>query len=193
MKTLTGDLYNEGETVTNFSEGDDYEQLPAGAYVCEITSAKDVDDKGYIRIEFDIADGEYKGYFKRLCDRANFWGASVNLSYTAKNDTRSFKLPLKVINACNPGYTFNPYGGNSDEKTLVGKKVGVVFHEEEYKSKKDGTIRSSMKTFPWGLITLDKVASGEFSAKLLAKVPFTEDVSPADTFLNVPDIETPFN
>ena len=193
MKKLIGDLYMEGESVNNFDEGSDREQLQPGAYICEITSAKDVEDKGYIRIEFDIAEGEHKGYFKRLCDRANFWGGNVNLSYNAKNDTRSFKLPCKVINACNPGYTFNPYGGNSDEKTLIGKKIGVILHEEEYKSNRDGSIRTSMKTFPWALITLDKVKSGDFNKKLLDKVPYVDNEPAASSFLDIPEAETPFN
>lgn len=196
MKKLTGNLYAAGETVSNYADTDEFEQLQPGAYVCVITNARDVEDRGYIRIEFDIAEGEHAGYFQRLCDRANFWGGSVNLSYTAKNDTRSFKLPCKAINVCNPGFTFNPYvdGGNSDERTLIGKKVGVVLHEEEYKSNKDGSIRTTLKTYPWGLISLDKVASGDFNPRLIGKVPYVDNESSVDAFMeDVPEIETPFN
>lgn len=195
MKKLLGNLYAEGETTTNYNDQDEYEQLPAGGYICTITSVRDVTDKEYLYVEFDIAEGEHAGYFKRLCDRANFWGGRVNLSYAGKSMKRGFDLPCKAINASNPGYEFNPHedGRNNDERTLVGKKIGIVLHEEEYESK-DGKVRTTMRAVPWGIYSTDKIASGAFDKRLLDKVPIKKDETPGtEVFLNVPDTETPFN
>lgn len=194
MKKLKGNLYKEGETVTNYNDQDDFEQLPAGAYVCTITSVRDIEDKEYLYVEFDIAEGEHKDFFKRLNERINFWGGRVNLSYSDRNVARSFDKPCKTINANNPGFEFNPHedGKNSDERTLIGKKIGVVLHEEEYE--KDGKVRTSMATYPWGIILIDKLKAGDFNKKLLDKKPLAPQKSSDDSiFTTVPDSETPFN
>ena len=41
-------------------------QLPAGGYVCGITSVEDVPEKEYLKFEFDVAEGEYKNYYRAL-------------------------------------------------------------------------------------------------------------------------------
>ena len=37
-------------------------RLPAGGYICGITSVEDVANSEYLRFEYDIAEGEYKNY-----------------------------------------------------------------------------------------------------------------------------------
>lgn len=191
MKKLEGNLYRAGETVTNYTE-EEYEQLTPGAYICTITSVKDTPDKEYLQIEYDIAEGEHAGYYQRLSDRAQFWGGRVNESYSKGNKT--FSKFCKAINITNPGYIFNPYadGSNSDERSLIGRTIGVVLHEREYKSR-DGKIKSRMDTYPWGLISKEKALSGEFRSDLLEKVPYVEESSPEEQFLSIPDTDTPFN
>ena len=38
-------------------------RLPAGGYICKYTNVEDNEEKQYLYMEFDIAEGEYKGYF----------------------------------------------------------------------------------------------------------------------------------
>ena len=101
-------------------------RLPNGGYICKITAAEDVADKEYIKIEFDIAAGEYKGYFAELFTRAGFWGGRFIRSYkdTAQKFFNGF---LTAVEKSNPGYQFDWVA-----KSLVGKSIGIVLSEEEY-------------------------------------------------------------
>lgn len=51
MKALNG--YNEVKASTG-----EYARLPAGGYVCKITKVEDVAAKEYLRVSFDIYEGE---------------------------------------------------------------------------------------------------------------------------------------
>ena len=101
-------------------------RLPNGGYICKITAAEDVPDKEYIKIEFDIAAGEFKGYFADLYTRANFWGGRFVRSYkdTAQKFFNGF---LTAVEKSNPGYQFD-----WNTKSLIGKSIGIVLGEEEY-------------------------------------------------------------
>lgn len=101
-------------------------RLPNGGYICKITAAEDVADKEYIKIEFDIAAGEFKGYFSDLFTRAGFWGGRFIRSYK-DTATKFFNGFLTAVEKSNPGYTFD-----WNAKSLVGKMVGIVLSEEEY-------------------------------------------------------------
>ena len=55
----------------------------AGGYICKIIDVEDVpmneQGKGnYLKIFYDIADGEFKGYYKEQFDR---WGGNWNASF----------------------------------------------------------------------------------------------------------------
>lgn len=168
MKTLKGNLYAPNETVQNYNDGS-FEQLPAGVYCCKICQVKDEPDREYLYLEYDIAEGEHKGYFERLSDRAGFWGGRIYLSYKDKAES-IFKRALKAINVSNGSYIFNPYGDgkNSDEKTLIGKIFWVVLHEEEYE-RNDGSIGTRITASATAFINEQQAKEGKFNKKLLEK------------------------
>jgi hypothetical protein len=66
------------------SEATDYKRVPAGGYICVITSVEDFPEREYLRIEYDIAEGEFNGYYQELFNRKDFWGASFIKSYKDK-------------------------------------------------------------------------------------------------------------
>lgn len=168
MKTLKGNLYAPNETVQNYNDGS-FEQLPAGVYCCKICQVKDEPDREYLYLEYDIAEGEHKGYFERLSDRAGFWGGRIYLSYKDKAES-IFKRALKAINVSNGSYIFNPYGDgkNSDEKTLIGKIFWVVLHEEEYE-RNDGSTGTRITASATAFINEQQAKEGKFNKKLLEK------------------------
>lgn len=116
------------------------QQLPAGGYVCKYTKIEDDSNKEYLKMEFDIAEGEFKDYYKGLEERAGFWGGRCVRSYK-EAAVPFFKRMCSAVAKSNPGFSFNPFvnGGNADEQTLVGKLVGIVLQEEEY-NKNNGEI-----------------------------------------------------
>ena len=106
----------------------------AGGYICKIIDVDDVpmneQGKGdYLRIEYDIADGELKGYYKEQNDR---WGGNWNASFIRSYKEKAqgmFKHFTNCIEQSNAGYEWD-----WNEKGLIGKVVGLVLGEEEYKN-----------------------------------------------------------
>jgi len=106
---------------------DDFDNPIPGAYIARIITVTDVEEKEYLRIEWDFAEGSYKGYNGETFSRAGFWPTAMFCSYkeTAKGFFKSF---LNAVEASNPGYIFDDY----HPELLVGKLIGVVLGEEDY-------------------------------------------------------------
>lgn len=121
----------------NVREAGTSNRLPAGGYICKITNVTDVplnENTGrgdYLEIEFDIAEGEYKDYYKQINAEHGFWGGSYKRSYKEKA-LPFFKRMCSAVAKSNPGFVFDGGEQNSNEQTLVGKRVGLVLGEEEY-------------------------------------------------------------
>lgn len=113
--------------------GGERERLPAGGYICKITKVEDFPDKEYLKIEFDIADGKYKGWYAEIEKRAGFWGGHFIRSYK-ESAAGFFKGFVTAIEQSNPNYKWE-----WKEQTLVGKWIGLVIGYEEYR-KRDGDV-----------------------------------------------------
>lgn len=107
--------------------------LPCGAYVCKIHDATDFPEKQYIVIEYDIADGEYKGYAADTAERAGFWPLKAWLSYKDRA-IGMFKGRIKAVESANPNWTFD-----FTDRGMIGKLFYATVVEEEY-TKSDGSI-----------------------------------------------------
>ncbi len=133
-----------------------YRTLPAGNYVCTITAMEDVADREYVRMEVDVAEGEYAGIFKGS-DRP--WKHSICLSYK-DNALGMLKQRLHTISDCNPGFdamsAFN--GGVASLAYFAGKTVGVCFNEDEFEGN-DGEVKTNVK--PGDLRLVADVRSGK--------------------------------
>jgi hypothetical protein len=110
----------------------EFKKVAPGGYICRITSVVDVPDKEYLKIEYDIAFGEFEGHYQQLSDSKGFWGASFIKSYKDKA-LPFFKGFITAVEKSNNGYTFS-----NNEQTMYGKLIGLVLGEEEY-MKGDGT------------------------------------------------------
>ena len=118
--------------LSNVSEATNYKSVTPGGYTCKITSVIDEEKKEYLRIEYDIADGEFKDYFSDLYKSKAFWAAHTIKSYK-ESALPFFKAFITAVESSNNGFKWD-----SDETKLRGKYVGFVLAEEEYR-KKDGT------------------------------------------------------
>ena len=181
--------------LTNVQEATDFQRIPAGAYICQITAAEDFPEKEYIKITYDIAEGEHKNHYSDLRkDHSDWeWAGAYVKSYKPKA-LPMFKRFCSAVSKSNGSYVFDGKI-NPDEKTLVGKKIGLVFREEEYWGN-DGekkTRLSVSKEFPISDLASQKVPP--------MKKLKDDDAAPAtssgsdDGFINVPegiDSELPF-
>lgn len=119
-----------------------FTRLAPGGYICEIIDAKvenaptrNGNAEKFV-VAVDIKGGDYDGYFRRQYERAKEqrgagarWGARYEVFLTTQDGACSpyFKGLIKCVEESNAGYKWQ-----WDEKTLRGKKVGIVFGEERY-------------------------------------------------------------
>lgn len=136
----------------NLSEVKEYIEgigLPKGGYVLKILGATTKENRigQYVEIEFDIAEGPYKGYFKENYENQNKapkkWVGKHFLNVPSGSGTesdewtkRSFKTFISSIEKSNPGYKFD-----WDEQSFVGLVIGGIFNMREYK-KDDGSVNT---------------------------------------------------
>lgn len=118
----------------NVQEADGFDNPKSGAYIAEICRVEDLEEKEYLLIEWDFAEGQYKGDNQRTFERAGFWPIQLRRSYKQKA-LGFFKAFKTALEESTPGYHFNEL----DLRPMVGKRFGVVLGEEEYQ-KNDGTI-----------------------------------------------------
>lgn len=136
------------ENWENVKAAGSIENIPAGAYVCEIKQVVEKSNKNssgtHLEISFEVAEGEYKDFFGR--DYRNqtredkFWRGIIRQNVpNASSDKYAtqasfFRAFTDNIEDSNPGYHWD-----WNEAGLKGKKIGVVFGEREKQSQK-GTI-----------------------------------------------------
>ena len=173
----------------NVEEAKEFKKVTPGGYVCGITAVEDVNTPNkngkcdYLRIELDIAEGEYKNYFLELYKSKGFWGLEMVKSYQ-ENSLPFFKGFLTAVENSNKGYKFN-----NDEKTLLRKYIGVVLREEEYRSK-DGKIKTKLVVDQ--VHSIDKIRSGDFTVPELKKLDVKDSpATPTFDMSAFEDIPTP--
>lgn len=164
-----------------------YEDVPAGLYICKVVDAILNNDgtKMNISLSLDIDEGNYKGYFQKLEDRAGFWGLKGYMSFK-ESQVAKFLKACTAFNNSNPGFSFDPMrSGGVDVDSLKGKLIGVVIQHEEYLSK-DNTVKE--KCTVYSLTEVSKIKAGKIKIPELKKLN-AEDANKASAagFMNIPD------
>ena len=131
----------------------EFETLPAGGYKClikNIENAKTINGKEYLKIVFDIAEGEYKDFYEKKFKNdtrnvnekkwSGIWTVFIE-GYEPNTTNSKFKGLITSIEKSNSGFKFD-----WNEQTLINKKIGLVFREEEFKGQ-DGKIHTGVKPF----------------------------------------------
>lgn len=171
----------------------EWESPKAGGYICVITAVEDVPlnqntGKGdYLKIEYDIDEGDFEGYYKDLFHSKGFWQAKTIKSYKEKA-LGMFRHFIDCIEKDNKGYTWN-----WEEKTLIDKKFGAVLAEEEYQ-KNDGSIGTRMVVSQ--IKTIEQIKKGDYKVPQLKKLKDgSTAVQPQQqeaTFSSTDDSDVPF-
>lgn len=155
------------ENWENISESTSFKRLKPSGYLVKILNVEDHPDKEYLRIYFDIVDGEDKGYFKKLYDadarKEKKWPNAGSFVRSYKDSAASmFKGFISSVERSNKNYTWN-----FDEKTLVGKVVGLIIADEQYQNQK-GAIRT--RNYVAAVRSVDVIKSGEFEVPALKEL-----------------------
>ena len=159
------------EKVEVFKE---YKNPTAGGYVIGIYSVEDVSDKEYLKLSYDIVEGEFKGYYSNLVKEGVYKALPIMfMSYADSEEDRNikrFKGTVTAFEKSNNGFKWK-----DNEQDLKGKKIGVVMRDEEYE-KKDGSVGSSLKVYQTH--SIERIKDGDFKIpepKKLAQTSKTTD------------------
>ena len=187
MKRL-GKNYEEANAYT------DSERLPAGGYVLKIEDVKyEAGQEGksdVIIFRFDIAEGDYTGFFRKNFEENiqedKKWRGTYRL-YVPKDDgseqdswtMKRFKTVMNAFEDSNREYHWN-----WDEMTLKGKLVGALFNDKEYSFKG----RHGFFTNCHSLIPAERIRKGNFKIPEPTMLKMGLDL-PQDSsgFMNIPD------
>lgn len=170
------------------SEAGELKKLPAGAYACKIIEVIDVPEKEYLDVYFDIAEGEYKGYFSALQANTGKNYGRISRSYKT-NALPFFKAFITAIEKSNPSYKWD-----WNEKSLNDKFCAVAFRDEEYLS--DGQIKVMAKADE--IRSLQALRNNDIKIKPLKKyegempVPSSAEEARNLGAIEIPDDELPF-
>lgn len=154
--------WNRVEAVENFKK------LKAGGYICCITDVEDFPQKQYLKLEFDIADGEFKDYYRSLYEHKGFWGGNFIRSYK-ENARGFFKKFLNAVQASNPNYRFD-----NDEKSLKGRSIGLVLGYEEYVAN-SGEIKE--RIYVADVVSINDITMKNYIVPQLKKISAYDDIS----------------
>lgn len=116
---------------------DDVRRPVPGGYAAKITRVEDDENKEYLRIEWEFAEGEFKGANQETYDAFGFWPMTMFRSYKEKA-LRFFKAFKIAVEESNRNFVFK-----NDPQSLVGKFIGVVLGEEEYLAS-DGKVKTRL-------------------------------------------------
>jgi hypothetical protein len=167
----------------NVEEVKDFEKLPAGGYVCGITSVEDKEKEEYLILEFDIAEGEYKNYYRNLYESKGFWAAKFLKSY--KEKARGFfKKMLVAFEKSNSGFKFD-----NDEKTLKRKLIGLVVGYEQYRNQA-GEVKERITVTDF--LPVEDIRAGKFNVPTLKKLAEEEETNEGFTSVDEEDGDLPF-
>lgn len=181
MKPL-GKAYRDAEASTG-----EMRRLPAGGYIVKITAVEDVTDKEYLRIVFDVAEGQFKAFYANV-DAEHNYRCSFIRSYKEKA-LGMFKGFLKSVDESN-GTEYEPKAEKGfDEQQLVGKVVGLIVSYEEYRTNR-GEIGQRMVANTRPVTT---IRDGRFTVPELKKLGDAQaSNSPVKGFEQVNEADLPF-
>lgn len=163
---------------SNVQEAAEGNRPGEGGYTCRIIKAEDVPDKEYLRIEYDFADGQFKGYYQYRQDQYGYWGGHYIRSYKEKA-LPFFKRMLSVVEKSNKGFVWK-----DNEHDLEGKLVGLVLGEEEYEAN-DGTIKT--RTYVDREISLEDLKNKKFKIPEKKCIARETAITGTEEFMQIPD------
>jgi len=146
--------------------------LPAGGYICTIEGIREIERNGTpkIAVRLEIAEGNYKGYFR---EKYNARSARSQSAEWPRDGVYEFFF--YNVDGVSSSRALKSFGGTLDDvgvplftenddlnvKGVVGKKIGVIFRREEFRSS-DGSGRLLWSTKPYYTRPASDIIAGNF-------------------------------
>ena len=139
----------------------EYSSLPAGPYVARIVDMVDNEQKEYVELVWDIAEGEHAGRYSDEWGQQHPYAHHLFLSYK-ETALGMLKGRLESIEKSNPG--FDPFAawdaGRLD--MFKGRLVGINLQEEEYLTR-DDQVRTRLNVCQ--VVPVDDVRQGKVKTR----------------------------
>lgn len=173
---------------TNWKDVDAGRPIPTkGGYICRIIAVEDDEQREYLKIHLDIAQGsELDGYYQDLYDRYGFYGLTHIRSYkeTAKG---LFKKFLKTLEECNQEFIADDF--DNEPEHLLGLTVGVVTQLRRY-TKQNGLDGTQIRAKE--LVTTEDIMEHNFTVpediddrRITKQKPSFPEADPTKGFVDV--------
>ena len=179
MKPIRG--YNAAQASGEF------ERLAPGGYVIKITGVQDEDQKQYLRIVYDIAEGPEAGRYQNEDSEHEFIHSFVR-SYK-ETALGMFKGFIRAIDESNGTEFDKRIEKGFPEQELVGKLVGIVLGEEEYENNR-GEVKTGLKVR--SVISAERVRKGDYKIPEPKKLTQATTGAPVSGFTPISDADVPF-
>lgn len=127
--------------------------IPAGGYVAKILKVEDVESKEYLRFVYDIAEGDYKGFFE-TDDRPYTHQFFRSYKDTASGFMKQFLDCIEESNG-----SFNLATWDNEPNGLTNLLVGVLIQREDY-TNNNGENRARMNVV--GFTSAANIRAGRF-------------------------------
>ena len=190
-------IENWDKIEANYGEG---KRLKAGGYICVILACKKEQSqktgKEMLVVNFDIAEGDYKGFYMERYknaprDNANpvepKWQGKYYIVLEGEGFEGRLKAFITSIEESNQGYTWD-----WNEDNLKGKTFGGIFREEEFIYNNE--VRTNVKL--WQVRSTKTIKNGDFEIPRKKELPAEEknnnNASLDATFIPVTDANLPF-
>lgn len=161
--------------------------LPAGPYVALILDATDNEQREYVEVVYDIAEGERKGYYSDAWGQQHPYAHHFFLPYRTDAGLSMTKGRLEAISASNPGFDAEAAWNGARLDLFKARLVGVNLQEEEYE--RDGEVRTRLNVCQ--VVPAQDVRDGKVRARDVKRLPGSQRPS-GDLADYAKDVSIPF-
>ena len=176
------------------SDGE-FKKVTAGGYICRIQAIRTegdgidyVKDKQYVKVIWDIDEGDLAGYFSDdyWAGEDKDWGHTAYLSW---KNIGVLKNWLTCLDESNPGFDAKAAFDADKWELFIGKRIGFVFGEEEYLGN-DGNVKTRLR-LP-NVKSVQDIQNGKFRVPALKQLENTPEsttttsAAVADAYDDVP-------
>jgi hypothetical protein len=116
------------DAVEEYGESN-FRRIEPGCYVAKIVYGEDLALKEYSLFLYDIAEGDFAGYYNDSYYADKDYAHRIIRSYK-ESALGFYKGFFKAVEKSNPGWQFN--GDEHDARQFEGRRIGIVLQEEEY-------------------------------------------------------------
>lgn len=162
----------------------DHDRLPAGGYVLKITAIKDNEAREYLEDFYDIAEGDYAGYYSDDWSKQNPWSHRTFHSYK-ESAQPMFKHFLDCVETSNKhinGFTIEQWQQTCDPQAFVGMEYGAVIGYEKY-TKNNG--EDGERPYIAKYLPAQDIRNGEFKVPEVKDNRKKEEAAPTAANFNI--------